>query len=66
MKRSRLKIGGGSYLSSHDPREILGVGAATKIDSIEIRWPSGKIDKLTNPPLNRYVKVVEGEGVRSK
>jgi enediyne biosynthesis protein E4 len=66
VKRSRLKIGGGSYLSSHDPREILGVGPASKIDSIEVRWPSGKIDKLTNPPLNRYVKVVEGEGVRSK
>ena len=66
VKRSRLKIGGGSYLSSHDPREILGVGAATKIDSIEIRWPSGKIDKLTNVPLNRYVKVVEGEGINSK
>jgi hypothetical protein len=61
IKRSRLKTGGGSYLSSHDPREILGVGPATKIDSIEIRWPSGKIDKLTNLPLNTYVKVIEGE-----
>jgi hypothetical protein len=65
-KRSRLKTGGGSYLSSHDPREILGVGAATKIDWVEIRWPSGKIDKLTNLPMNRYVKVVEGEGLSSK
>jgi hypothetical protein len=63
VKRTRLKIGGGSYLSSHDPREILGVGAATKIDSIEIRWPSGKIDRLTNPPVNKYVKVVEGSGL---
>jgi hypothetical protein len=66
MTRSRLKSGGGSYLSSHDPREILGAGAAAKIDSIEIRWPSGTVDKLTNPPLNRYLKVVEGEGVRTK
>jgi enediyne biosynthesis protein E4 len=66
VKRSRLKIGGGSYLSSHDPREILGVGAAAKIESIEIRWPSGKIDKVANPPLNKYVKVVEGEGIRAK
>ncbi|HKR15636.1 MAG TPA: CRTAC1 family protein [Pyrinomonadaceae bacterium] len=66
VKRSRLKIGGGSYLSSHDPREILGVGPATKIESIEIRWPSGRIDKLTNPPLSKYVKVVEGEGIRAK
>jgi hypothetical protein len=66
VKRSRLKIGGGSYLSSHDPREILGVGTATKIDWIEIRWPSGKTDRLVNPPINKYLKVVEGAGVVSK
>jgi hypothetical protein len=60
VKYKRLKTAGGSYLSSHDPREILGVGSATKIDSIEIKWPSGKVDKLTNPPLKKYLKVVEG------
>jgi enediyne biosynthesis protein E4 len=63
MKRSRLKTAGGSYLSSHDPREILGLGAAKKIDYVEIRWPSGKIDKLTNLPINSYLKVIEGEGI---
>jgi enediyne biosynthesis protein E4 len=62
IKRSRLKTAGGSYLASHDPREILGLGSATKIDFVEIRWPSGKVDKLTNPPINRYLKVVEGSG----
>jgi hypothetical protein len=66
VKRSRLKTGGGSYLSSHDPREILGAGAATKIDSVEIRWPSGTVDRLTSVPLNSYVKVVEGTGVIKK
>jgi enediyne biosynthesis protein E4 len=60
VKFKRLKTAGGSYLSSHDPREILGVGQATKIDNIEIKWPSGRVDKLTNPPLNKYLKVVEG------
>jgi hypothetical protein len=59
-KFQRLKTSGGSYLASHDPREILGIGAATKIDSIEIKWPSGRVDKLTNPPLKKYLKVVEG------
>src|SRR5438105_4070025 len=39
MKRSRLKTGGGSYLASHDPREILGLGSAKKTDYVEIRWP---------------------------
>jgi hypothetical protein len=62
VKRTRLRTGGGSYLSSHDPREILGAGAATKIDSIEIRWPSGVTDKISNVPLNKYIKVVEGAG----
>jgi hypothetical protein len=64
LKRTRLKTGGGSYLSSHDPREILGLGSATKIDFVEIRWPSGKVDKLTNLPLNTYIKVVEGSGIK--
>src|SRR6266478_524129 len=63
VKRTRLKTAGGSYLASHDPREILGLGAATKIDSVEIRWPSGRVDKLANLPINRYIRVVEGEGV---
>ena len=62
LRRTRLRTGGGSYLSSHDPREILGVGTAKKIDSVQIRWPSGVTDKLTNVPLNKYIKVVEGVG----
>ena len=63
VKRSRLKTAGGSYLASHDPREILGVGRAQKIESVEIRWPSGRVDRLTDLPLNTYVKVVEGAGL---
>ena len=66
VKRSRLKTGGGSYLSSHDPREVLGLGSANKIDSVEIRWPSGKVDKLTSLPINNYLRVFEGEGVAKK
>ena len=63
-KFSRLKTTGGSYLASHDPREILGAGPGGKIGSVEIRWPSGKSDKLTNLPMNGYVTVVEGEGLK--
>lgn len=60
VKRSRLKTSGGSYLSSHDPREILGLGQATKLDALEIKWPSGQVDKLTNLQINKYTRVVEG------
>jgi hypothetical protein len=63
-KRSRLKTGGGSYLASHDPREVIGIGRVGKLDSLEIRWPSGTIDKLSNLPLNTYVTIVEGKGIK--
>ena len=59
--RSRLKNGGGSYLSSHDPREVLGVGTAAKMEWVEITWPrpSGKVQTIENPPLDRYHTVRE-------
>lgn len=61
ITRSRLKNSGGSYLSSHDPREILGIGAAPKIDWVEVRWPgpSGRIDRYTNLPIDRYITLAE-------
>ena len=65
-KRTRLRTAGGSYLSTSDPREVLGVGVSAKIQSVEIRWPSGTVDKLTNLPLNRYIKIVEGSGIIAK
>jgi hypothetical protein len=63
--RARLKNNGGSYLSSHDPREVLGIGDATHIDEVEIHWPapSKHIEKLSNLAPNRYIHVVEGKGV---
>jgi enediyne biosynthesis protein E4 len=64
IKHSRLKTNGGSYLASHDPREILGAGRGGKIDAVAIQWPSGKVDKLTNLPINTYIKVVEGVGIK--
>jgi hypothetical protein len=61
---SRLKSHGGSYLSSHDMREVLGLGAATKVDWVEIKWPqpSGRVERLTDLPIDRYVTIAEGKG----
>ena len=62
---SVLKGTGGSFMSSHDPRVILGLGKTPKVDWLEIQWPppSQRIDRFTVPPLNRYVTIVEGKGV---
>jgi hypothetical protein len=66
LKRSRLKIGGGSYLASHDPREVLGIGARIKIDRLEIRWPlpSGRVESFSDLPIDRYITIVEGSGIQ--
>lgn len=63
--RTRLKNSGGSYLSSHDPRAILGVGGAVQLDWLEIKWalPSGKVERFTDLPTNRYLTIVEGKGI---
>ncbi|HEY4933075.1 MAG TPA: ASPIC/UnbV domain-containing protein [Terriglobales bacterium] len=64
MKRSRFKTGGGSFLSSHDPRVVLGIGNRTKLDWVEVTWPqpSGVVERFTNLPIDRYVTLVEGSG----
>ena len=66
LKRSRLKVGGGSYLSSHDPREVLGIGKRKKIDKLEIGWPqpSGRVDIFTDLPMDRYITIVEEARVK--
>src|SRR5437868_1219414 len=66
LKRTRLKVGGGSYLSSHDPREVLGIGKRKKIDKLEIRWPrpSTRVDTFTNLPIDRYITITEAAGFK--
>lgn len=65
LHRSRLKTGGGSYLSSHDPRLVLGLAGNTKVDVLEVRWPqpSGRVETFKDLAVNRYITIVEGEGI---
>ena len=64
LKRHQFKVGGGSYLSSHDPRMVLGLGKRSKIDWLEIQWPqpSGKTERIAELPIDRYITIVEGQG----
>jgi hypothetical protein len=63
LRRNRMKVGGGSFLSSHDPRLVLGIGERTKFDWLEVKWPlpSGAVQRFINPPIDRYITIVEGE-----
>jgi hypothetical protein len=56
-------LSGGSYLSSNDMRVHFGLGESTVVDDVEIRWPSGKIEKLHPTAVDRIYIVEEGKGI---
>jgi hypothetical protein len=56
-------LSGGSYLSSNDMRIHFGLGNASRIDAVEIHWPSGRIEKLTIAAVDRILKIEEGKGI---
>jgi hypothetical protein len=57
--------GGGSYLSQNDLRLHFGLGTAKKIESVEIRWPNGKLETLENVAADAIYTIVEGSGIRN-
>jgi enediyne biosynthesis protein E4 len=54
---------GASYISHNDLRLHFGLEKRAKVDLIEIRWPSGAVDKIENAGINRLLVVKEGKGV---
>ncbi|MBA3440022.1 MAG: ASPIC/UnbV domain-containing protein [Pyrinomonadaceae bacterium] len=44
----------GSYLSSNDGRVLVGLGTASAVRSVEIRWPSGQTQTIANPKIDQY------------
>jgi len=55
--------GGMSYQSAQDPRLHFGLGQRSKIDSVEITWPSGIVTKLANLASDQIIAVQEGTGI---
>ena len=53
---------GDSYISQSDMRLHFGLEKRTKIDLIEVRWPSGTVDKISGAGINRIITIKEGQG----
>jgi enediyne biosynthesis protein E4 len=66
VRQSSEVISGGSYASSSDPRLHFGLGNATAIDQVEIRWPDGKKEIVPLSVTDRVVTMIEGKGVAEK
>ncbi len=54
---------GGSYLSQSDLRIHFGLGGHEKVDKLEVFWPSGKVETLTNVAADHFYTLKEGEGI---
>jgi enediyne biosynthesis protein E4 len=53
---------GGSYYSQNDLRVHFGLGKQSEVEALEVRWPSGQIDRFTEVPVNRILVAREGAG----
>ncbi len=56
---TRWITGGGSYLASHDKRVLVGLGGNAKPVNVDIRWPNGLSQHLSNLPTGRYHPILE-------
>ena len=54
---------GGSYLSQNDLRVHFGLGKATKVDSIEVRWTNGKTEIIKDVAADKFYAVLQGAGI---
>ena len=63
MTQTAEIFSGGSYLSNHDFRVHFGLNDATKIDSLEIKWPSGKVETIKDLKADQFYSVLEGSGI---
>lgn len=61
LTQRRWVHSGSSYLSHNDTRALFGLGAADRIERIEVRWPSGRTSDVPATGIDRYLEVVEPE-----
>jgi len=64
-KQSKMLRSGSSYLAQSELVLTFGLGSQTRADEVEIQWPSGQIDKLSNVSSGQTVNVQEGKGITS-
>jgi enediyne biosynthesis protein E4 len=61
LAQIREVAGGGSYLSQSDLRANFGLGAATRVDAVEVNWPSGKKQTFHDLAADRFYRIDEGK-----
>jgi hypothetical protein len=63
-RQIREVLSASSYISHSDLRQHFGLGAARKVDQIEVRWPSGHVDRLHDVDADKFIVLEEERGIR--
>jgi hypothetical protein len=66
LRQRRDVVSGGGYCSQDDQTVHFGIGAATRIDKLEINWPDGQEEVFAVPTVDKRITLVEGKGVSGK
>ncbi|MDJ0840808.1 MAG: ASPIC/UnbV domain-containing protein [Acidobacteriota bacterium] len=64
LNQVRLKSAGSAYAAQHDGRLYFGLGDATRVDLLTVRWPDGTEESFRNLDANTVVRIIQGEGMR--
>jgi enediyne biosynthesis protein E4 len=56
----------GSYLAANDPRVLVGLGNAIRVDAVRVHWPDGAVDEWKDTRVDQYTTLKEGKGSRKK
>jgi hypothetical protein len=64
MRQREDVVSGGSYASQNDPCLFFGLGAAAKVDKLEVKWPDGSTETFDVPGVDRTLTLTEGKGVK--
>ena len=57
---------GSSYLGQHDLRAHFGLGDATRVERIDVRWPAGDIETIRDVAADQIVTITEGKGITGR
>jgi hypothetical protein len=60
-RQTRQRTGGGSYQSASDPRLHFGLGHAARVERVEVRWSSGRVDRFRDLEADAVYHLREGD-----
>jgi len=63
VRQRKDVISGNSYASQNDMALHFGLGAATSVDKVEIKWPDGSSQTVQVPSIDRRITIVQGKGI---